>query len=432
MRRAAALFAIAFALSFAALTPLTPGEARAGDDFVKVIPPGNEKLVSEMLGHDPKPFPDQCTLSGASIERTKIVATYACAGKPVTIALHHPADPAASGAAAKTAEFAIVVKGDAPRAFLAEIEARLKDKERAWRWVSAEAPGLGVAAGAPDGPSAPTAPGKALTPEQSDAFIAGVKLYRAGQMQEAFERFRKLAETAPENGVLGMVVASLASTSPTQDKVDVYAAEADAKPSDTLAQFVAGVAAHYCGHRNAKTRDEKKALYERAIKYLSRARPKYDFEPRVFVYLAVSHFRLGHQKEAEELIEAAIPLAQNDPDVYYCRGEIFQRVNVARSIADIRKYLDMSDALGKQGVPRNEGKHERVKQMLAHLEAVQRGAAQPEDLFDPLPETKPARTAPPPPHRAFTSSSTFGGVALAIAALSTLVWMVRRNRAKGS
>lgn len=419
MRRAAVVLALAIA------AVLTSGRALAGDDFVKVIPPGNEKLIGEMLGGA---LPEKCALAGASIERTKIVATYTCAGNTVTISLHHPADPAAATPNAKTAEFAIVAKAGAPRPLVDELASKIAAREREWRWVSAEAPGLGVPA---DAPSAPTTPGKALTPEQSERFIEGVKLYREGKMPEAFERFRDLARVAPENGVLGMVVASLASTSPKPEAVDRFAAEADAHPEDTLAQFVAGVAAHYCGHRNAKTRDEKKALYERAIKYLSRARPKYDFEPRVFVYLAVSHFRLGHQKEAEQLIEAAIPLAQNDPDVYYCRGEIFQQVNVARSIADIRTYLEMSDALGKQGVPRNEGKHQRVKEMLAHLEAVQRGAAQPQDLFDPLPEVHPERAAPPPPHRTFTSPATFGAIALGIALL-TGVFMLRKKRAPGA
>ena len=58
--------------------------------------------------------------------------------------------------------------------------------------------------------------------------------------------------------------------------------------------------------------------------------------------------------EAQALIEQAIPLATNDPDVYYCRAEIFQRANLARSLEDVERYLTMVDELHKQGVPLND------------------------------------------------------------------------------
>jgi tetratricopeptide (TPR) repeat protein len=412
-------------LSLACAAVLVAGVARADDAFVKVIPPGQEKMLGAILGGDA--LPEHCKLDHASIERTKVVAAYGCGERKATLALHHPADPEAAAPAARTTKFAVVAGADAPRPLVDEIARRLAAEEKAWSWVSAEAPGLGVA---PAGPTAPTTASAAFTPEQSEAFMVGVKLFREGQMAQAFERFRDLARTAPENGVLGMVVASLASTTPSPEAVDRFTAEADAHPDDTLAQFVAGVAAHYCGHQRGQTRAEKLAYYERTIKYLSRARPKYDFEPRVYVYLGVSHFRLGHQQEAEQLIEAAVPLAKNDPDVFYCRGEIFQRTNPARSIADIRTYLSMSDALEKQGVQRNQAKHQRVKEMLVHLEAVQRGAAQPEDLFDPLPTAAAASSPalPPQPHRAFTTPGTFGGLALVAGLGGAVAWMLAQRK----
>jgi tetratricopeptide (TPR) repeat protein len=104
------------------------------------------------------------------------------------------------------------------------------------------------------------------------------------------------------------------------------------------------------------------------IKYLSRARPRFDGEPRLYVYLGVSNFRLGNQAEAEKLIEQATPLATNDPDVYYCRAEIFQRVNTARSVEDIKRYLDMIGKLHAQGVPINDAKQARVQRMLQSLD----------------------------------------------------------------
>lgn len=406
-------------LTLAALTLVA--RASTGDGFVKVIPPGNEPLVSEMLVGAGAGA--SCALDRAAIERDRIVASYTCAGAAVTVALHHPSDPAASAPAVKTAKFALVAQPGVPRALIDDLASRLRAKEGGWRWVSAEAPGLGAVA---DAPTAPTKVSAAFTPEQSEAFIAAVKLYREGRMGEAFEGFRALARAVPDHGVLGMVVASLASTAPTFEVASRYAAEADARPDDTLAQFVAGVAAHYAGHRHGRTRAEKSAAYQRTIEYLARTRPKFDFEPRVYVYLGVSHFRLGHQEEAERLIEAAIPLAQNDPDVYYCRAEIFQRVNLPRAIEDIRAYLRMGEALSRQGVPRNEAKHRRVEQMLAHLEAVARGAARPEDLFDPLPPPPTALTAPPA-HRVFTSPGSFGAAALFAAIVFTAAWLAARE-----
>jgi tetratricopeptide (TPR) repeat protein len=390
--------------------------AAADDTFVKVIPPGTEKLVGEMLGGD-APLPGGCKLDRAAIDRTKVVATYACGGAGAAVELHHPSDPEAKKPAARTAQFALVTKGDVPAALLDDLVARVTAKEPSWRWISAEAPGLGAVA---DGPAPAGDGAKPFTPEQSEQFLVGVKLYREGKMREAFEQFRALARTVPENGVLGMVVASVASSSLDVATVDRFAAEADAHPDDTLAQFVAGVAAHYTGHRVARTRAEKAAYYERAIKYLSRTRPKFDFEPRVYVYLGVSHFRLGHQKEAEALIETAVPLAKNDPDVYYCRGEIFQRTNLPRAIGDIRTYIEMTNALQKQGVPVEQTKLSRVKEMLAHLEAVQRGEAQPEDLFDPLPDTRGDGAASP--RDTLRSVASFGGGALAALGIAG-VWM---------
>jgi hypothetical protein len=420
------LRARAFAITIAAVA--WAAGAAADDTFAKVIPPGAEKLVGAMVG-DGATLPAKCTLDRASIDRDRIVAAYACDGRAASIVLVHPSDHEASGAVAKTEKFALLAGADVPKPLVDAVAASVSAHEKDWHWISAEAPGLGTPA---DAPAAPTDPSTALTPEQSEVFLTGVRQYRAARYQQAFETFRGLARTVPQNGVLGMVVASLASTSPTADVVDRFTAEADAHLDDTLAQFVAGVASHYCGHLFGRTREEKASYYARAIKYLSRTRPKFDFEPRVFVYLAVSHFRLGHQAEAEQLIESAVPLAKNDPDVYYCRGEIFQRTNLARSIADIRKYLDMSTALEKQGVAPNSAKLARVETMLAHLEAVEHGAAQPDDLFDPL--YRPSVAPAPPPNRFFTSPATFGGAALLAGAVTGCAWLVveRRRRARGA
>lgn len=412
MRRSAATVVLA------ALVATSTANAESG--VVKVIPPGLEATIGDLVGVSESDL-GGCAGRNASIDRTKIVAKYACNGQDAFVELHHPTD--ATAPRAKTEQFALVTT--APQPLVDALAARLRAKEHAFRWVSAEAPGLGVVA---DGPTAPTVAPSGFTPEQSEAFVRGAKLYREGHAEEAFEAFRKLAREEPHNGVLGMLVASLASTPLTLAEVDAYGAEADRAPSDPLAQFVAGVSAHYRGHRHGKTREEKLGLYARAIRHLERARPAFDFEPRVFVYLAVSHYRLGHQAEAEQLIEKAIPLATNDPDVYYCRGEIQSQKDVARAIADVRRYLEMTDALTRQGVVQNEAKHERVRKMLAHLEAVQAGKAKAMDLFDPLPD--PPHEPPPPAHAFFRTPRTFALATLGASGVGTLVWLglARRRR----
>ena len=437
--------------------------ARADTGFVKVISPGNEALIATMLKGE---LPPGCKLSAAAIDRTRVTATYSCGGADSILELRHPQDGA--GAAVTTAKFALVPKGPVPPALVEAVAAHVRANEKEWRWVSAEAPGLGVVAPPPAAGviAAPTET-SGMTPEEADAFVAAVKQYREGKLNEAFDALYVLARTQPRHGVLGMLVASLASTSPTRERVKRLTDEADAHPDDTLAQFAAGVGSHYCGHLNGKTRAEKLELYRQTIKYLERTRPKFDFEPRVYVYLAISHFRLGEDKEAQALIEKAIPLATNDPDVYYCRAEIFQNANTKRSIADIQTYLKMVDTLHAQGVPISETKHARVRKMLAYLEEVDRGARKPESddaLFDPLPGADPtgvnnpgagspvaggapasapagtptplpAKAAalpdqPPPPNRVFGSPALFGGAALGVTALALAFYFATRRRAK--
>jgi len=411
-----------------AVVALGSATARAQQpQFVKVIPPGKEQFVSDLLG-DKAPLPGGCVFDGAALDRTVIAASYVCGGKKVALELHHPSDGA--GAAATTTQFAIVPKGEVPPALLGALKDRIAQRESSWRWVSAEAPGLGSVAASP---TANDTPQPGLTPEQSERFLAGVKLYRDRKYPEALDAFLALGHDNPHGGVLGMVVASLASTMPDADAVKKLAAKADANPGDTLAQFVAGVAAHYAGHQSARTRAEKTAMYEATIKYLSRARPAFEFEPRLFVYLAISNFRLGHQAEAQQLIEQAIPLSVNDPDVYYCRAEILQAVDAARAIADIEKYQSMIAKLHAQGVQVDPAKNARVERMLAELRAVAAGkkTLPPDDgLFDPLAPEPPkpgsgpgvaAAIATPP--RSFASPSRFAGLAVGICLLAAVAWI---------
>lgn len=223
-----------------------------------------------------------------------------------------------------------------------------------------------------------------LTAEQEGRYQEGLRHYQQRRYPQAIELYTSLARDNTCCGVLGMVVASYASTAPTPERAAAAAAEADAHPNDTLKQFIAGVLAHYAAHVNGRNQEEKQRLYEQALRYLERTRPTYDFEPRVFIYLAVSNFRLGRQQLAEQFIERAVQLAQHDPDAYYCRAEIFQRTNVRRSIEDINLYLRTNAINEARGAVGDPGKTARVIAMRDHLIAVSEGRANPRELFDPV------------------------------------------------
>ena len=391
-----------------------------GEDFVHVIPPGEERHLTDLLGGSDRIA--GCAVDSATVERTSVRVHYLCGTDPaIDIELHHPSDGA--NALATTERFAIVPRGTVPAAFGEALVARIRERESAFHWISAEAPGLGVPS---DAPSTVPSDTSALSPEQSERYLQGVRLIRANRNREAFDIFYPLSREVPGHGVLGMLVSTVATSLADRASVDRLTQVADANPADTLAQFVAGVSVHYHGHHDGRSLAEKRAAYARAITYLNRTLPTYSFEPRVFLYLAISHFRLGHQAEAQRLIEQAIPLATNDPDVFYCRGEIYQRVDVHRAIGDIQHYLEMVDQLHRQGVPINQAKHQRVQRMLASLQAVAHGTATlpPDDaLFDPIESgehgtgRQSASLARP-----FTASRSFALIALAVAALGSVAF----------
>jgi tetratricopeptide (TPR) repeat protein len=357
----------------------TAATASADERGAYAIPPGQEKLVLEMCGGD-EPLPGGCRLAGASIDKSVIVARYACkGGAEHALELRHAS--VKEGALATTVAFSIAPKEGAPEADLVgAVAARVRKREEKFRWVEPQ----------PTNVEAPTTPPPAetlqegLTHEQSDRYKQGFSLYAAGNHREALALFTELARHNPRGGVLGMVVATLAATAPDPGTAAEYGRRADQAPSDTLAQFMAGVAAHYAAHQRAGSREQKDGLYATALRYLERASPAYDFEPRLFIYLAVSHFRLGHQPEAERLIESAVALGSRDPDVFYCRAEIFQHVDLERSLKDLDTYLALSEELQKQGAIGSPNKRARVLRMREHLIAVSRGEASADEIFDPV------------------------------------------------
>lgn len=215
-------------------------------------------------------------------------------------------------------------------------------------------------------------------------YLEGSEWYRRRNGRKAAEIFIELAKENPRaEGVLGMVVASVASSGLSRQEVQALMDDADAHPDDPLRQFIAGAATHYYAHNDGKSVEEKQKYYELCLHFLGRAEA-YDFEPRLYIYRAVSHFRLGNQALAEELIEKAVARAGEDPDAYYCRAEIFQRTNTERSLDDLRLYIDMQERQARNGAVVSKPKMARVRLMQEYLEAVHRGDMEPMEIFDPV------------------------------------------------
>ncbi|MCS6798741.1 MAG: bacterial transcriptional activator domain-containing protein [Myxococcota bacterium] len=345
-----------------------------------VIPPGQERLVAHMLGGEPIAG---CSLLEARIERSHVEARWRCARGEGHARLAHP-DALAHGR--RSERFAFEARG--PHGFAEALEARLREREEPFVWSRPTRDRNATFE------SVPTAvdPAPSLPEPAARAYAEALALYRGGAYREAHDRFVAIARTHPRGGALGMVVASLASQRPDEPTALALQREADARPGDPLTAFVAAVAWHYWAHQRAASAEQKRRGYRRAIALLERARAAYDFEPRLHIYLAVSHYRLGHQADAEHHIERAIAVGPDDPDAFYCRAEIRQHVDPTGAIADLDRYLEMTAELRRQGAVIAEGKLERVLAMRRHLHARMRGHVEPRELFDPTQEPAMART----------------------------------------
>jgi tetratricopeptide (TPR) repeat protein len=390
-----------------------------------VIPPGQEQLLGQMLGIN-EVLADGCKLDTAEVKLSQVEVKYDCAGGARRLVLRHPSSSEPS--LAKTAAFAIGDGGGATAALVDAVLSRATPRQAGFRWITPErAKTEPVAPHAPPPGEAPRDPREA---ELRDRYLKGFELFKERRHEEALAYFLEMARAnADYSGVLGMVVANLAPTKLDAAKVAEYVRAAEAAPADPLAQFVAGVAAHYSSHYRAESADEKKDLYRKAIHYLERARPAFDNEPRVFIYLAVSHFRLGQQEQAEAHIEKAVTLDHQDPDAFYCRAEIYQRKDPAKAVADIEKYLELMKLTETQGSPAAPEKTARVRRMADHLRAVQRGEAAPTELWDPLTagsEGAVAAIASPSPRNLAGVVGVIGALAILSAVAGTL-WLRRRK-----
>ena len=382
----------------------------APEAFQLVVPPGQERRLGAMVGMGDVPFPGGCRLESAATVKSVVRLRYLCGTEQRALALVLHPPTFVGDALARTEEFALTADEEAapPAGFVDALAARLRAGEGRWHWMKVRGDHQAAASHLlpTPPPVAPAGDQAELDPRHVEVFERGAALYREQRHAEALALFVEIARENPRfGGVLGMIVANLAPTRPDAAAVAAYVEAAEAAPEDLLASFVAGVSAHYSAHYIAATAEEKQRLYETCIRLLERTRPTFEFEPRVFIYLAVSHYRLGHQAKAEALIERAVEIAEHDPDAYYCRAEIFHREDVERSLADLETYLEMTRRFAAAGGWAADEKVARVEAMRAYLRRVQAGDDPLEEIFDPLASDTPGTHAPLVPGASESSPS---------------------------
>ncbi len=157
-------------------------------------------------------------------------------------------------------------------------------------------------------------------------------------------------------------------------------------PGDEVAAFLSGVLLHYEG--------DWKGSDALLVPLLDR----FGEQPRLFIYLGMNAFNLGKRDEALAHIEKARSLDAPDPDVYYCRAEIYRWSDPSAALEDLRRYLNQT-----KGSPTSSAqKRARVETMAELLGAcVEAGA--------PIPCVGPWEHPRGDPANTLASSTEGGG-----------------------
>lgn len=114
---------------------LTPAFATdGGRDFEEpVVPPGQEELLSAMLGRG-SALPNGCKFAGGGADGPVIRATYTCSTGEVIVAVVHASNGAES--ATQTEHFAIAVEsGSAPSELTDTLASLIHSREGDFEWV---------------------------------------------------------------------------------------------------------------------------------------------------------------------------------------------------------------------------------------------------------------------------------------------------------
>ncbi len=119
-------------------------------------------------------------------------------------------------------------------------------------------------------------------------------------------------------------------------------------PDDLVAPFMVGVLNHY---------ENRFAASDAWLKPL---KGRLEGEPRLYVYLSMNAFNLGRVEESRAHLDYAAGLEVVDPDVYYCRSEITRDTERDVSIADLERYLALTDGTPHASVPKQARVHEML------------------------------------------------------------------------
>jgi len=350
-----------------------------------VIPLGQETAILEMIALVDGAVP-ACVQDGVQITEDQIRVLYHCGENKAetTLTLLHPTK--AQEGDRLTERFALRIEGALPEPVCEAVAAAVRTREVGFTW--SEVTGFrGRSPIPPKELGRRTGAAPMFPPEFIEKAKEAKQLYNDSRPEEALEIYLQLARSphASDANILGMVVASLASTQPRREVVEAYVADADAHPDDPLKHFVAGITAHYSAHYRGKNRENRVWLYNTTIERLERCEDAFPDQPRVYIYQAISHYRLGHQEKAEALIEQAIQISDHDPDGFYCRAEIWHRKDPLKAVQDIDIYLEKIEEIHRQyGENPPKEKVQRVHKMREYLEAVARGEAEYQEIFDPL------------------------------------------------
>ena len=187
------------------------------------------------------------------------------------------------------------------------------------------------------------------------------------------------------------------------------AADHEADPEDRVSQFLLGVLHHYMDHYDESNRLLKPLDDEGLLAH----------EDRLAIYLAMNAFNQGDTEGALVRLNRAAQDPAPDPDVYYCRAEILRDTDRAQALADLRRYLAMSDGQSYS----NDSKQARVKKMEADLvRCLETGVAKCESEWE-----HPRALAGGGGHRVDLGVWLAGGAAL-LALLGGVFWFVRSRR----
>lgn len=118
----------------------------------QLIGPGQEELLSEMLGKGVA-LPGECKWDGATVQETRVVSWYLCAGARIELQLRHVSE--ADAGLAQTSQFTIRSAATPPAGLVEAVAQKVREREAAFVWSA---------------PEVHTLPTSALPPEQQRTF----------------------------------------------------------------------------------------------------------------------------------------------------------------------------------------------------------------------------------------------------------------------